>query len=205
MERGYGAPSQTYPLGTLRLPRIARNRGSHHLPYLEIKLTFECTARFYGLAPPLVAKACSHRVRALCHVLEVLVHTTAQIIAYSVYHDESCLPCRLDYCNAVRAPRGSSDVARQTAESTKQPGKSCLSAKTNQRRQTVVAVSSLDASQGTHIEQAAPHIQSTASGFSDFLLQCIKTLCNSTLAIFSWLFYPALNQQEHFHMIYILK
>ena len=53
MERGYGAPSQTYPLGALRLPRIARNRGSLHLPYLEIKLTFECTARFYGLAQPL--------------------------------------------------------------------------------------------------------------------------------------------------------
>jgi len=53
MERGYGAPSKTYPLVALRLPRIARNRGSLHLPYLEIKLTFECTARFYGLAPPL--------------------------------------------------------------------------------------------------------------------------------------------------------
>jgi len=34
------------PLGALRLPRIARNRGSLHLPYLEIKLTFECTADF---------------------------------------------------------------------------------------------------------------------------------------------------------------
>jgi len=34
-----------------RDPRIARNRGSLHLPYLEIKLTFECTARMYGLAP----------------------------------------------------------------------------------------------------------------------------------------------------------
>jgi len=41
------------PLGALRLPRIARNRGPLHLPYLEVKLTFECTARFYGLAPPL--------------------------------------------------------------------------------------------------------------------------------------------------------
>jgi len=56
MERGYGAPSQTYPLGALRLPRIARNRGSFHLPYLEIKLTFECTAQFYCLAPPLLKR-----------------------------------------------------------------------------------------------------------------------------------------------------
>ena len=47
------------PLGALRLPRIARNRGSLRLPYLEIKLNFECTARFCGLAPPL----------ALCHIL----------------------------------------------------------------------------------------------------------------------------------------
>jgi len=39
------------PLGALRLPRIARNRGSLDLPYLD--MTFECTARFYGLAPPL--------------------------------------------------------------------------------------------------------------------------------------------------------
>jgi len=58
MERGYTA---SFPkpaplganLGALRLPRIAHSRGSFHLPYLEIKLTFECTARFYGLAPPL--------------------------------------------------------------------------------------------------------------------------------------------------------
>ena len=42
------------PLGALRLPRMARNRGSTRLPYLEIKLTFECTARFYGLSPPLL-------------------------------------------------------------------------------------------------------------------------------------------------------
>ena len=27
------------------------------LPYLEIKLTFECTAWFYGLAPPLLNKS----------------------------------------------------------------------------------------------------------------------------------------------------
>ena len=54
MERGYGAPSQTDPLGALRLPRIAWNRGSLHLPYLEIKLTFECTARFYDLTPTLI-------------------------------------------------------------------------------------------------------------------------------------------------------
>ena len=59
MERGYGAPSQTYPLGA-KLPRIARNRGSLHLPYLEIKLTFECTAWFYGLAPPLSMFAISN-------------------------------------------------------------------------------------------------------------------------------------------------
>jgi len=36
-----------------RLPRIVRDLLSLHLPYLEIKLTFECTAQFYGLAPPL--------------------------------------------------------------------------------------------------------------------------------------------------------
>ena len=45
---------ETPPLGASRLPRLARDLWSFdHLPYLEIKLTFECTARFYGLALPL--------------------------------------------------------------------------------------------------------------------------------------------------------
>jgi len=52
---GYGAPSQSYPLGALRLPRIARNRGSLHGPsalHVEIKLTFEmhCQMLWSGAA-----------------------------------------------------------------------------------------------------------------------------------------------------------
>jgi len=41
------------------VPRLDRNRNfqSLPLPYLEIKLTFECTAWFYRLAPPLKAAA----------------------------------------------------------------------------------------------------------------------------------------------------
>ena len=37
-----------------RLPRLNHDLRSFHLPYLEIKLTFECTAWFYALAPPLL-------------------------------------------------------------------------------------------------------------------------------------------------------
>jgi len=55
MERGYGASSQTYPWASaLCASRESLGTvGPSILPYLGIKLTFECTARFYGLAPPL--------------------------------------------------------------------------------------------------------------------------------------------------------
>jgi len=39
-------------VSVLRTSRALGSR-SFHLPYLEIKLTFECTALFYGLTPPL--------------------------------------------------------------------------------------------------------------------------------------------------------
>jgi len=49
MGRGYSAPSQTPPPQALALRHLAHP----DLPYLEMKLTFECTSWFYGLAPPL--------------------------------------------------------------------------------------------------------------------------------------------------------
>jgi len=63
---GYGWPSQTPPIGASRLPRLARDLRTTHLPYLEIKLTFECTAWFYGLAPPL-STWISVPLCVLCH------------------------------------------------------------------------------------------------------------------------------------------
>jgi len=67
---GYGAPRKIAPpetplhrrSGASRLSPIAQDVRSLHLPYLEIKQTFECTAWFYDLAPPLVIRIIKLRI-----------------------------------------------------------------------------------------------------------------------------------------------
>jgi len=49
MRRVYGDPLRHHSLGGVG----AAAPSVPQLPYLEIKLTFECTASLYGLAPPL--------------------------------------------------------------------------------------------------------------------------------------------------------
>jgi len=50
----------TVPLTDPTRRRSGVSRLPCHLPYLEIKLTFACTTRFYGLAPPLGAISYDH-------------------------------------------------------------------------------------------------------------------------------------------------